>query len=45
MQQLLNKTNVNNSIGLLFIVVLTARIPQFMTHNEMRTIKVLLTDP
>jgi hypothetical protein len=29
-QQLLNKTNVNNSINLFFIVVLTARIPQIV---------------
>jgi hypothetical protein len=36
MQQLLNKTSVNNSIGLFFIVVLTARIAPIMIHNRMQ---------
>jgi hypothetical protein len=40
MQQLLNKTNVNNSIDLFFIM-LTTRIPQIMIHSR-KTIVVYL---
>jgi hypothetical protein len=39
--QLLNKTNVNNLVGLLF--VLTARIPQIMIHNRMQSVKITST--
>jgi hypothetical protein len=38
-KQSLNKTNLNNSIGLFFIGLLTAGIPLIMIHNKMQTVK------
>jgi hypothetical protein len=42
MKQLLNETNVNNFIGMFYIVALTARIPEIMIHNKKQTVKITL---